>query len=299
MQRRIGLIGVPSSAGAHWPGQEKAPAALRRAGLVERLLSSDLETVDLGDSPVALWRLRPDERRHQNLDLVAAVAGQVADHVSNAYTSGLVPVVLGGDCTITVGVVAGLLRHIDDLVLVYFDATPDLNTPADSPTGILDSMGMSHLLGEGTGRLTRIGPRYPLLRDSDVVLFGMNADGLNPVEAERLADRKLSLYTADSIRPDPEGTAEAALSAIKRRRHRFVVHFDVDVMDFVDCPAGNFPQFNQGLTREETFRALRVFLIDPALAGLVVTEFNPDRDLDGSIADALVEGIVNGLAVAC
>ena len=36
-RQRIGLIGVPSSAGAHWPGQEKAPGALREAGLVERL----------------------------------------------------------------------------------------------------------------------------------------------------------------------------------------------------------------------------------------------------------------------
>ena len=34
-RRRMGLIGVPSSAGAHWPGQEKAPGVLRGAGLVE------------------------------------------------------------------------------------------------------------------------------------------------------------------------------------------------------------------------------------------------------------------------
>jgi arginase family enzyme len=34
MFQKIGLIGVPSSAGAHGVGQEKAPLALRRAGLV-------------------------------------------------------------------------------------------------------------------------------------------------------------------------------------------------------------------------------------------------------------------------
>ena len=37
MPRTIGLIGAPSSAGAHWPGQEKTPAALRALGLIERL----------------------------------------------------------------------------------------------------------------------------------------------------------------------------------------------------------------------------------------------------------------------
>jgi len=33
-RRGIGLLGVLSSAGAHWPGQEKAPRTLREAGLV-------------------------------------------------------------------------------------------------------------------------------------------------------------------------------------------------------------------------------------------------------------------------
>lgn len=33
----LGLLGVPSSSAAHWPGQEKAPAALRAAGLTALL----------------------------------------------------------------------------------------------------------------------------------------------------------------------------------------------------------------------------------------------------------------------
>jgi arginase len=37
MTHTIGLIGIPSSAGAHWPGQEQTPAALRAAGLIARL----------------------------------------------------------------------------------------------------------------------------------------------------------------------------------------------------------------------------------------------------------------------
>lgn len=54
MARPLGLIGVPSSAGAYAPGQEQAPAALREAGLVERLTSAGIEVVDHGDG--AVWR---------------------------------------------------------------------------------------------------------------------------------------------------------------------------------------------------------------------------------------------------
>ena len=37
MSRPLGLIGVPTSAGAFAPGQEQAPRALRDAGFVESL----------------------------------------------------------------------------------------------------------------------------------------------------------------------------------------------------------------------------------------------------------------------
>src|SRR5260370_8198544 len=55
---RFGLIGVPSSAGAHGPGQEKAPSALRKAGLLGALREAGLELEDLGDLPVV--RFGPD-----------------------------------------------------------------------------------------------------------------------------------------------------------------------------------------------------------------------------------------------
>ena len=81
MSRRVGLIGVPSSAGAHWPGQEKAPRALRDAGLVERLESAGCAVVDRGDMPRV--RFRPDggHRRPHNLAAVVGVARGVAEHV--------------------------------------------------------------------------------------------------------------------------------------------------------------------------------------------------------------------------
>jgi arginase len=65
------VLGVPTSAGAFAPGQELAPAALREAGLLDRLSAEGVEVADLGDSPV--WRWRPDTARPraQNLAEVA------------------------------------------------------------------------------------------------------------------------------------------------------------------------------------------------------------------------------------
>src|SRR5438309_11388192 len=81
---KFGLIGVPSSAGAHGPGQEKAPSALRQAGLLGALREAGLELEDLGDLPVA--RFSPDsaDRKRQSQSQVVKVARQVAEAVAAA-----------------------------------------------------------------------------------------------------------------------------------------------------------------------------------------------------------------------
>src|SRR3712207_6380011 len=97
--RTFALLGVPSSAGAHWPGQEKAPRALREAGLVERLRAAGLQVEDYGDLPRT--RFRPDAGRHpQSLDAVVGVARTLAGRVEEILRNGHAPLVVGGDCTI-------------------------------------------------------------------------------------------------------------------------------------------------------------------------------------------------------
>ena len=144
----LGLIGVPSSAGAHGPGQEKAPGALRQAGLLGALRETGLTVEDLGDLPVTRFQPDPANRKSQSLSRVVMVARQVADRVATAVDRDLVPLVLGGDCSITLGVVAGLLRRQPDLGLMYFDGDADLTTPDTTHSGIFDSMGVAHLIGD-------------------------------------------------------------------------------------------------------------------------------------------------------
>ena len=77
----------------------------------------------------------------------------------------------------------------------------------------------------------------------------------------------------------------------------FVIHFDVDVIDFLDFPIADVPQINAGLTFQEAIACLRVFVVSPKFAGLVITEFNPDHaDEEGVLVTTFVQSIVNALA---
>jgi arginase len=74
----------------------------------------------------------------------AVVAFAVA--VSDAYTRGEDVPVLGGDCIVELGTVAGALDEGSSVDLIYIDLDGDLNSPATGD-GVLDWMGLAHILG--------------------------------------------------------------------------------------------------------------------------------------------------------
>jgi arginase len=302
MTRTVGLIGAPSSAGAHWPGQEKAPAALRELRLLERLEEAGLRVEDHGDLPSVRFRPDKHQRHKQNLPAVAQVAARVADRVEAALRAEQVPLVLGGDCTIELGVLSGALRGgiYGELGLLYLDGHADLNTPTTSPSGILDSMGVAHMVGEeGTAELlSRLGPRFPLMHEEMIVLFGYNPRELNDAEADALARRRMPRYSLEEIRRSgAREVAARALGEIEARAEWFLVHFDVDVIDFTDCPIADVPQQGAGLEVPEALSCLRTFVQSPKFSGLTITEINPDHtDEEGTELRGFAESIAGVLA---
>ncbi len=299
MRKRLGVVGVPSSAGAFAPGQEKAPAALRAAGLIERLGAAGIEVVDHGDREV--WRWRPDRRspRAQNVDAVVEIAVDTARRVREVVGAGEVALVLGGDCTVEIGTVAGHLSSEERIGLIYFDLHPDLNVPAAVREGALDWMGVAHLLGEdgAVEALSRVGTRFPLLDPADLLLFAYGPEQATPHEREAMERLGMDRVPVTEVASDPEGAAATAVARMAERCDRLLVHFDVDVIDFTDAPLSEETGRNQGLTLDQALRALRVLLGSEDLSAVTMTELNPDHgDEEGVTLDRLVTGLVAALA---
>lgn len=295
---KIGLIGVPSSAGAHGVGQEKAPQALRRAGLVTGMQRSGIEVIDFGDLPLALYQPRSANRKQQNLTAVVEVARRVADRVDEVLKQQLIPVVIGGDCTITLGALAGYLRHVENLGLLYFDGDIDLNTPATTRSRIFDSMGMAHMIGEGADALSHIGSRFPLMPEDHIVLFGFDPGEVEQWQWEALEQRQMLRFPVTSFNGQPVSAAQSALSQLEQRADVVLVHFDVDSIDSADFPLADFPHHNEGQSLSEALDCLRIFCSSTKCGGLVLTEVNPDHDVDGLMLPTFTRLLVNALLEA-
>jgi arginase len=289
------VIGVPSSAGAHHAGQERAPRALREAGLAERLRAAGESLDDAGDLPGAAFAVDHDHPDGRNLPAVVRVAREVADAVAGALDSGRLPLVIGGDCTITLGAIAGFRRRHLDVGLAYVDGDTDLGVPG-SGSGILDSMGVTHLLGGGAPDLAGLAGQIPLLDPARLAIIGSDPRETDDAGRRFLAERGVSFQEAPELIADPAGAAARALAAIGPASGPVLVHFDVDVIDSGDLPLGNFPHYGSGVALRDAVTCLQVLRRHPSFGGLVLTEVNPTHDGNGSLLSRYADAVVAVLA---
>jgi arginase len=292
------LVGAPSSAGAHHAGQELAPAALRRAGLVGRLRSGGVPVRDGGDLPVTPFVADPGHPRARNLTAVVAAADALADRVAGVVRAGRRPLVVGGDCTLTLGVMAGVGRSYDDAGLVYVDGDADVGTPQNTDSGIFDSMGVAHLLGAGAPELARLGGAGPLVAPHRLFLVGCDPREVDAAGHAFLRDRGVGYHEAAELAAAPEKIATEAIGAVAAASGPVVVHVDVDVVDSGDLPLGNFPHYGSGVPFDAVLSCLGVLLRHESCAGLVLTEVNPTHDADGTLVERYVSGLVGALTSA-
>jgi arginase len=268
MDRAVGLIGSPTSAGAFAPGQEDAPAAIRDVGFVSRLRESGVDVLDLGDTPRFRWRPDHADPLAMNADAVRSAALAVADKVDEALAHDRLPVVLGGDCTTELGTVLGWQRKRSETSLIYIDPHPDLNTPDTAPDGAFDWMGMAHLLGEEGARpeLVDLGGRVPALASSEVLLFGYSAERATVAERDAVERREIAVIEQAEVARDPGLAAGRALDWAEERGGHFLAHLDVDSIDFADLPLAENTDRNVGLSFAEVAAAFEVLLSSPRSA---------------------------------
>jgi arginase len=289
--RTWGVLGVPSSVAAHWPGIEQGPAALREGGLLEMLRAHGVRVGDHGDLPVARWTADRNGDQPNAWRQVVQVVDAARSAISNVLLAGRAPLVLGGECTLTIALVARVVEQYGEVGLIYVDGGQDLMIPVDHPhEPILDAMGVAHMLDLPgcVPELAGIGPRRPLLQPADVAFVGFgdaeeDVHGLVP--SPRLRDAE--------VIADPVAAGRRALRAVPHRH--LVVHFDVDVLDALDLPLADIATYGTGMRLEHVEPLLRTLVANPRVVGMTVVEANPDHDPDGTSVRRLLAALASAL----
>jgi arginase len=289
------IVEVPSPLGLRPTGVERAPAALRAAGLHARLGCDDAQQV-----PVPAYDGRRDAATGVlNPGGIAEVAFSLAGVIESALRASRLPVVLGGDCSIVLGPLLALRRR-GRHGLVFLDGHADFQHPADEPNGEVASLDLAIATGRGPRPLTDLDGPAPLVRAEDVVLAGYRVlDDNDRFGTEHVRDSGITVLDYQDLRA---GTVPAirdrALATVTRPELQgFWVHLDVDVLDDAIMPAVDY-RHPGGLSWDEAAQLLQGLLGSPGARGLDVTIFNPSLDPDGSIARQLADLIARCVPAA-
>ena len=115
---------------------ERAPAALRAAGIAERLKAAGFHVTDHGDTSTYVSQPDDEHPRARNVSAVLKMLNDLRPRVEVGVKSGALPVILSGDCISVLAVIAGTRRYYRNVSLIYVDRDADLNVPATTPSGM-------------------------------------------------------------------------------------------------------------------------------------------------------------------
>jgi arginase len=201
------IIQAPSHLGLRAAGVEGLPEALLAAGLAERVgARRGTRLAPPAFDPAidaATGLLNPHGLRDY--------APKLADAVGAVLDQGTFPIVLGGDCTILLGITLALRRR-GRSGLLFLDGHADFYQPEAEPTGEAASMELALITGRGPELVTDLEGRRPLLRDEDVVVFGFRDADHAAAEGSRPLAPTIHAIDLPSVRD--QGAERAARDAL-------------------------------------------------------------------------------------
>ena len=292
---RYVIIDAPSILGLRNTGVRYLPRALKKAGLMDRLNATFAGRVepsmdyDPTRDPVTLLL---------NGTSIASFSKDLSKLVSIEIEKKNFPIVLGGDCSILIGVLLGL-RRIGRYGLFFIDGHSDFYQPQASTTGEVADMELAIVSGRGPDILSNIEGLRPLILEEHIVVFGYrDAEQSASYGSHNVRDTRMQVLDISNIRN--LGINDATSLAVSHLLTNedlpgFWIHLDADVLDDRIMPAVDYRLDNGGLEFSELSHILKTLTLSQRAIGMTITIYNPNLDPSGSIARNFVSCIVAGL----
>ncbi len=283
--RTATLIGVPTDVGASDRGASMGPEAMRVAGIQGALARRGLQVIDRGNLNGPTNPCLPPHEGYRHLAEVLEWNRQVHDVVYDELIRGRLPVMLGGDHSLSIGSISAVARRCREtgrkLRVLWLDAHADFNTSTLSPSGNLHGMPVACLCGFGPPQLVQLGGSVPAISPQWVRQVGIRS--VDSGEKRFVHEQELEVFDMRYI--DEMGVRHAmalALADLDADTHLHV-SFDVDFLDPEIAP-GVGTTVPGGPSYREAQLCMEMIADTGRLASLDVVELNPALDVRNKTA---------------
>lgn len=295
--KRVDIIGAATSFGQPKFGVDLGPDALRYANLVGELESLNLDVNDKGNIYSGFkvdvgTHSTGDENTLKNYEQVVDFSERLAVAADESVASGALPLVIGGDHSLSIGSLAGISPHYDNLGVIWYDAHGDLNDSGSSPSGNIHGMPLAISCGIGDERLVNIHKPGAKVKPENIVLIGMR--DLDEGEKKYIKEENILTFTMRDVRE--KGISQVmseAIEYLKEKTDGIHLSLDVDALDPEETPGTGTP-VDDGLSLWETLLAMNVLHESGDVTSMDLVEVNPLLDDQNKTAEKAVD-IVSAL----
>ncbi len=285
--RKITVIGVPMWLGQTCFGTQLGPDAIRAAGLTQCLHSVSGDVIDIGNITISTEPCLSNNDSSctiRNLELVRDGVMLLAEKVTEAVISNRFPLILGGDHSIAIGSLAGMVRHYQNLGVIWYDAHADSNTPETSPSGNIQGMPLAASMGMGHPYLVDIGGCSNKIKAENIVMIGVR--DIDPGEKDFIQERQIKIFTSEDVNKLGIGVVmEEAISYLAKQCDGIHLSFDLDVIDPNDACGVGTP-VDCGIDLKTNLEAMRILAQHKVITSAEFVELNPLLDKEGRSATA-------------
>ena len=257
-QADIVVIGVPDESGSHAKrkGAGSAPSVVRAAWNEFEYFKRDGKLIPI--SPMG----GSFDGRHI-FDVGDVEKSTVSDLVSDVVGRGKLPIIIGGDHSITTKAIEATSKTLEERIsILYFDAHPDFVTSARNYYGSVLADSSNYLTFR---KSTLIGTRAAEPEE----LRNVSSSGLKIISPQDLA--RIGLHRAYSF------------LAKRAKGSKTYVSIDLDCLDPAFAPGVSVPS-SCGLSSNELVFFLKYVMSNLNVVGLDLVELAPDYDFNGITA---------------
>jgi len=198
----------------------------------------------------------------------------VSRHVDRCLRANVFPLVLSGNCNISVGAVAAC--GCETTGVVWFDAHGESHTPETTESGFLDGMGISIMTGQCWRGIARRIPGFSAVSGAQVLLIGSrDVEPPERILLDRVGVRRVS--TLDGVR--------SAIESMSRNVDGVYIHLDLDVLDPKEAIANQWTPPG-GLTVETLREAVETIQSRVKVKGFGIGSYDPECDRNRSALQA-------------
>ncbi|MHA2249592.1 MAG: arginase family protein [Candidatus Kariarchaeaceae archaeon] len=272
---KFSIIGVPFNGDGTSPEIENPAQAFREEGIISLFRDRGYHVNDNGDLIILSCNNKIDPKtKVLNFDVWCDVSQRLSKKLQDVLDPETFPIILGGDCSILMGIIAAFNNVSIPINLFFLDGHADFNDINTSPTGEPADMELAALTGYLPNEIVDMMGKGPLINEENVIVFGIS-------DYELIEKSNIKVIDINKIKEKGiKNCFDESLNSIKNPSLPIWFHFDVDALDKVIMPAIQYP-VKAGLSHLEIKELLSLLMKTGKVTGISIACYHPNLDPDG------------------